>query len=666
MNYRVTVTRRDAGIAWAQLVISNAAAQTVQSFGPLYFPAPDGNSMSVDFTEPVSAINVGFAATCMVGTYYGVVSQTAFCQTTNTPTSAQILEGVFASGELLFTALNSSDPFYQAVNLNQNSCLPAINPTRDASGTVHMRFDFGGNVPLMIQYQTNVAVAAIWIDVGIALPDTNGIYSIYLCPCVVSPLPPLRGCRVNLPGDGNCDQHVPRSGNAGPIAPIQIRFRLTPRTHEYRLYRSVNGAPPTLIAQGEALYDPLNPNNEIVRTDDGMPPGAARLCYFVQLLDENGNGSPLALIGCKDVMPPKPPTPVLSAPVPAGNPTNPLVALNWFCPTTSVYRFEIRLQRADQPGSGKPTGFFNSQLIQLTAFKPLQGAFVTNPIPRFYGLTLNRSLLSFYDEWQLTPPIGPNFGPGPQFSLTASVVPGVPYHISVAAENIQGYWGDGSAEWTFVWQPPPAIPTVAWPARPLPPVTSFDDPSVAAQLVSFAPRVSAVVLSNNVSDTLSSLDLHYPVGIRVGQADYEYWIPNIGSTNFASYFVYGPVGPDPNASVFQRLSSDPQQNGQPLLPIVVYRQQVTNANFARVSGSVIQVSPLLESIPWNYLSASRYVTIPDRLIGSGYESTNEFFYLRDQQPVILGASYHYYVVRFNTQHEVAEVIDAGTVNIPSQ
>ena len=50
-----------------------------------------------------------------------------------------------------------------------------------------------------------------------------------------------------------------------------------------------------------------------------MPPSAARLCYFVQLLDENGNGSPLALIGCKDVMPPKPPTPVLSEPAPAGN-----------------------------------------------------------------------------------------------------------------------------------------------------------------------------------------------------------------------------------------------------------------------------------------------------------------------------------------------------------
>jgi hypothetical protein len=34
--------------------------------------------------------------------------------------------------------------------------------------------------------------------------------------------------------------------------------------------------------------------------------------------------------------------------------------------------------------------------------------------------------------------------------------------------------------------------------------------------------------------------------------------------------------------------------------------------------------------------------------------------------VILGARYHYYVVRMNAQREVAEIIDAGTVDIPSQ
>jgi hypothetical protein len=681
-HYRVTVTRRDAGIAWALVVLGNNSLQTTQSFGPLYFP-PDGDSLSVDFALPASSGNSEFDASCVVGTYYGEVSQTAYCETTNAPSPSQITEAVFAAGELLFTALSSSDPFYQAVNINQSSCQTALNPSRDASGTVHMRFDVGPGQPMMIQYATNENGNEVWTDVGVATPDTNGVYSIYLCPCVISPLPPLRGCTVNLPNDGNCDQHIARAGRSGPIAPIRARFRLTPRTHEYRLYRSVDGAPPTLIAQGEALFDPANPNNEIVRDDDTMPPSAGRLCYFVQALDENGNGSPLALIGCKDTLPFKPPTPVLSEPAPAGTTTNPLVALNWFCPTSGVYRFEVRVQRADQPGSGKPTGFINNQLTKLSVFKSMPEFLYTNPIPppppRFYGLTHFRKLASTYDEWQLTPPIiGTNFGPGPQFKLTASVVPGVPYHIAVAAENIQGYWGDSSTEWTFMWQPPPKFLTVPWPARPLPPVTQFDEPAKVPQPFPaiMAPRVAALVFTNA---TGGIADGRYPVGIRFAMVSGIRESYNIGTTNFGAYLNF--AGTDPNSGIFARYAdgNGALQNGDPLLPMMVYRKQETNANFPRVSGNVTQVTPLLERVPW--LNRGLFTVIPDRLIALGYETFNtggdagqffsgDFLYVRDEQPVILGARYHYYVVRFNggstAPQEVAEIIDAGAVDIPAQ
>jgi hypothetical protein len=60
-----------------------------------------------------------------------------------------------------------------------------------------------------------------------------------------------------------------------------------------------------------------------------------------------------------------------------------------------------------------------------------------------------------------------------------------------------------------------------------------------------------------------------------------------GTTNFVQYpptNFLGSLPPDPNLNVFHRLSANPQANGDPLLPIVAYRQQVTNANFPRVSG----------------------------------------------------------------------------------
>jgi hypothetical protein len=49
----------------------------------------------------------------------------------------------------------------------------------------------------------------------------------------------------------------------------------------------------------------------------------------------------------------------------------------------------------------------------------------------------------------------------------------------------------------------------------------------------------------------------------------------------------------------------------------------------------------------------------------GVDPFSTFLYLRDQQPVMLGASYHYYVIRLNAQREVAETIDAGIVQIPA-
>ncbi len=680
-NYRVTVTRRDSGIAWVQLLVGNNFLQVTQALGPLYFP-PNGNSLSVDFALPISPFSSEFDASCVAGTYYGTVSQAAICQTTNPVPAGQITEAVFQAGELLFTALNSSDPFVQAVNLNQSVCVPAINPTRDSSGTVHMRFDVGGGQPMMIQYATNLNAVTFWTDIGVATPDTNGVYSAYLCPCIIGPLPQLRGCTVNLPAEGSCDQHVARAGDGGAIAPIVIRFRLTPRTHEYRLYRSVNGGEPTLVAQAEAMFDPSNPGNEMVRTDDAMPPSGARLCYFVQTLDENGNGSPLALIGCKDVVPAKPPRPVLSEPAPVGDVSNPQVALTWFCPTTGVYRFEIRITRDDQPASGKPTGLLSSKLILLNAFKPLPFASV-KPRPFFYGLVSDRKAAVVYDEWQLTPPVGPSFGPGPQFSITANILPNVPYEISVAAEDNQGNWGDASANWKFTWKPPPTIQTVPWPARPLPPVKGFDEGVPPSSLTAFGPRVSATLLH----DANLTLDPQYPVGVRIGDLSSIYNASpnqalslNVNTTNFASYIPPAGVSRDPQSLVFKRRSGDPDHQGDPLLPIVVYRQQATNATFPRVSGNLTQVSPLIESIPWVFypgIFGGAYipprVVVPDFLIAFGIEfdpSNADLFqnsiFVRDQQPVILGARYHYYVVRMSAQREVTEVIDAGTVDIPAQ
>jgi len=124
------------------------------------------------------------------------------------------------------------------------------------------------------------------------------------------------------------------------------------------------------------------------------------------------------------------------------------------------------------------------------------------------------------------------------------------------------------------------------------------------------------------------------------------------------------VQSDPNAGVFRSLGT--KYPGQSLLPIVVYREQLTNSLFPRVSGDVVQVTPLIERIPWS-IDSDSVVTIPDRLFAgfSEYHLPNYYyyFYVRDLQPVQLGAAYRYFVVRFNGQREIQEIIPAGDVLI---
>jgi len=511
---------------------------------------------------------------------------------------------------------------------------------------------FGGSIgTALIQAQTG----NVWNDVAVVSPDSNNVYWVSYPACLIGPVPPFRGCIVNLPADTGCDQHVARASASGAVAPIRVRFKLTPRTREYRVYRRADAGPLTLVAQGAGDYDQTKQNKILEVRDDGMPPSLTRLCYFVQVLDEHGNGSPLSFIGCKEVKPAKLPRPVLSEPQGIGTNTNPQVVLNWFCPTSGIARFEFKLHLVDAP---KPAS---------VPYDPNTPNFASPKTTRVSGYDSSATYLGLetrdvyaetaFTEAHRTARIGPGFGPGPKFTITANVQANATYAITVAAVDDQGNAGDASDVWEFKWTPAVQLPTVPWPQRPLPPVRDFTVPG---------PGVAAALLK----DANLLLDRRYPVGIRIGQMNQdsdEMGISyNVGGNNEAGYNVYSSsLNPDPNTQVFRRKSS-----GEFLLPIVVYRQQVTNDLFQKVSGDVTQVTPLIERVPWKVFNVSNYrtVVIPDRLFAIGYDVTMENYFkplwLRDQQPVVLGAKYRYFVVRFNAKREPAEVIPAGDVEIP--
>jgi hypothetical protein len=658
VHMRLTCVRRDPGIAWVRFSVTNNVSFEVRTLGPVYFP-PDGDTVQIDYVSPAlitsqaRQIYVG----CVVGTGDDRVSQSAVC-IVNTPfASTEQREAVFFAGQLLATALNGSDPLLNALNGGATQCLPGNSVTPDTSGMVSMTFDFNDAPTVLVQ----ALEGNNWVDVGIVSPDANRLYWVPFPACLVGPVPAFRGCRVSFPtGNGDCEQHVAAGPIGGAIAPIRVRFRLTPRTREYRVYRRVDDGPMTLFSQGAALYDPSKPGKLIEARDEAMPPSAARLCYFVQLLDEHGNGSPLAFVGCRNVKPAKLPRPILAEPSQAGTIGNPQVLLNWFCPTAGVSRFQIKVAFVDAESSGASSGISSSQLKIFSGYNKLAG---------FMGLTKNALQIISFSEAHYTPYVGPGFGPGPHFILPVTVSSKATYDISVTPVDEQGKVRHESTSevWRFKWTPPVQLATVPWPARPLPPAREFE-PDYATSDLEQRMQVTAFIDYNNALE-----DRRRPAGVRIGRLDSSFSIQagRVGDTNAIVYnHANSIVNGDPHHGLFRSLSSDPARANRTILPMVIYRQQVTNNYFPKVSGDVVQVSPMIERIPYIYDSSQRLVTIPDPLLRIRTETYNDhtyhFLYVCDQQPLVLGARYHYFVVRFNDKREPEDIIPAGEAELPLQ
>jgi hypothetical protein len=663
-SFTLTAVRRDPGIEWAQFTVTDwdswsPPRTNVTTFGPIYFP-PDGDTLQLEYMVDDDLLTHTQRVACVVGTMDDLISAPATVLMPSATATSPPREVVFYAGQLLTTALSGSDPLLAALNGGFTHCIEPYSVAADASGMVAMQFDFNGSPTALIQALLDNA----WVDVATVTPDADRVYWVSYPACLIGPMPPFRACIVNLPNQGaDCDQHVVSAAPEGAIAPLRVRFKLTPRTQEYRVYRRVDDGPLTLVAQGAAAYELGRPNKVIETVDDAMPPSAARLCYFVQLLDEHGNGGPLSYLRCVYTRPPNQPRPVLAEPQPAGDLANPQVALNWFCPTAGVARFQFKLRRVNSPDPAVP-GLLSSQLTRQIAY---------NPSKVYAGLLIQGPKLFRFQEAHFTAPIGPDFGPGPQFTLMAGVEPNVEYEISVAPVDERGKVADGSTSevWRFTWTPPIVLANVPWPARPLPPARSFDD--VPAPGVGNAYRVRAVLMRSSNR----SLDYRYPVGVTIGDfsrmagitGDFNHYFMNVGTTNFLAYRFFITPSQDPNQLfVFRRHSNDPARHGESLLPIVLYRQQVANEMYPRVSGNVIQVTPLIERIPWIFNRDATHVTVPDRLIGNAFVSVNNtnvhFICLRDPQPVLQGATYRYFIARFNAKRELEEIIPAGEVQIP--
>lgn len=677
------IRRQDAGIAWIEIAITNgpAASRTGVSLGR-FFWSDDKKDLQLTHLFPVRSLDDGnVTVTFTVGSFGGTQSVPLYQSIQMTPGSHRF-SGIFVqTGIIQFTTNGYQDPLLPP-GIRETGCSIADSSIIGSNQTVGLHFSQPAitrfEPPMLIEINSpDPAAVGVWIPVGIANPSGNGWYALPTPPQLASRQTPVTfmGCPLYELGD-DCP-HLPRPNDAGTVEPIRIRVHLTERTHEYRIYRQTDGGPLTLLSQGRAVFDATSPFNDIVRTDDTMPVSPARLCYYAQLFDENGNGSAMSFLGCKTVLPPTLPRPSLSEPLASGTEAAPEVRITWSCPPAGVERFQVFLQYSGAATSAPPSNPGTLPLHRNLQF----------PHTTYVGSAAQRSGAATksyvgMDSAFFTSPVGSaDLGSGPSFTITYPVTPNTPYTIAVQA------WGPGfpaggpiSTLWTFTWKPTPAASGVPWPMRPFPPVATFDDTLPAGFAPSDIhpdPRIQAVHFTN---------DLHYPIGIRIGAlSGASARVLNIGGSNIfipnTNFIRYqggdGGPGPVPDDMVFRRHSADPSRAGNPLLPIALYRQQVTNAVFPKVSGVMTQVTPMIESLAYTTISGtdSPGRIIVDRLIGARFEPSagasgsvigitgTTSLFLRDPQPVTVGATYRYYVVHFNPRKEPDQVIPAGEVTI---
>jgi hypothetical protein len=417
-----------------------------------------------------------------------------------------------------------------------------------------------------------------------------------------------------------CDAHEPNPpGNTGTNDCIELLLNLAAGTKEVKIYRRIDFGPLMMINQ-------ISTNGPVLTVKDctiAASPG--EVCYFAQAFDEHGNGSPMVPVGtCIKFSGTTPlPAPVLSPLSAEGNGANPLMNISWASAPYGVERFEVSI--AIEGSSMTPADFkpILSTLVRVDSDVDFKSK----------GVDKNDDFSVYH-----TPTVGV-FYDG-QSSALIPIQLFKRYYVYIRAIGKDGQTSARSNVEEFIWSEPDyEAPMVPWPDRPLPDV-----------IEPFHPRLVATNLQNQL----------YPVGIRIGEH-----LPIAGFTSPTNGRPMLKGFVNPTNYLFAT-------NGQAVLPLALYRMQVPDSDFPTVSKDLVQVSPLMEKIAYQQTSVAPHgpvtiihdpfvMALPTGVpgaVGARYD-----LYLLDTQPLIQGARYRYYLVRFGENREIEAVIPTNEVEL---
>ena len=438
-------------------------------------------------------------------------------------------------------------------------------------------------------------------------------------------------CRYGQPDPTNRVHHPGGpTFEPGPLDFPTVDFGPIPTNalgHQFLLHQQIAGGPLTLI--GQFLVE-SNLLNAVVTLTNAMAGtvGCEEICLYSEQVDDNGVSGGQQLIGCYFSTVTPPPLPDLLPIEPSGTVSNPAMSLSWFCPPPGVERFEVWVGLEDETMTS----------VSIASGLSTNLAALNNPV------NVEDKVVNF-GVYQ-TGRVGQNFGTPdvPDFGITIPVALEKQYYVQIHALDACGN-RTGSQVLSFGWYPPVAGPNVPWPARPLPPV-----------IPDFHPQLEAVFLDPSEYVDVPGFNEEIPA-VRIGRVD------QTGRSSGSCHVI--PFTNNPVTYLF-----DSESSGEELLPVMLYRYQIPNADFKRVSGDVAQVSPLIEEIAYsNYTTNSVQVCDPFIRILVDPTRLNQpllpyEIFLIDTQPVIAGASYVYLIVQYDSTREPVRVIPLDPLTIP--
>jgi hypothetical protein len=626
-------------------------------------PGSDDVSYEADF---FTSQTVGLSAYCVTGSSDGCIS-----------TIAASSPQAFTASTSTFTVLNFSSGRFSARDFASDSTSKVANTATDANASAFTVIapDFvRATLPdTSLNGQTLLAQVRFfpnpWITIDSAPAQGNHVF-FRNKGRTIGDVFSLSYRILKLPPGGDCPAvHIARPVGAEDIVPIEVYTNIPLTTREWRIYRSVDGGDKTLVKSGIVNLTGASVDAVII-ADTALPPDGARVAYYAQCFDQNQNPSPLTFLR-EVILQANPAQPVLSQPL--SLPGNQM-SLKWVCPATGVKRFVIYALPLNY-GDAEPTA--TAGITKVILSTPPNGIL----LPAQYKLPGNDKLqtVTMTSEFDL-PPLNAST-PGPTFSAVLNITPNVPYVVWIRAIGGDAVEAVDSTAQLYTYTTPAADPPpesiVPWPARPLPPVINVEgvyafNMSEAINGTGYEPTMSTIP-----SATAAAL---YPVGVTIGLLPFApAAITHAESDPLCTThpIVFSPQslelvnghleaqtkilskGSDPNAYLWGDL-----------MPCVLYRQTVLGTN----AGATIQVSPYRDQIAQQtvtqtYQGATQDITtVRDPFIKTLTYTTNGFttsaFTLVDTHSVEEGATYHYYLVRYDTSGEIKHVIDCGVVTIP--